>query len=242
MCKVSDFMLKLTDRSHPGRVRCNRLVIFSLVRLTRGSAISSNSDWTSSVLEGEVNRSILRLSTSGKEPSLKRWTQKKKKLRFISHVAERASHTEQSYSNRHFTSLQQWSLFAHSPQCVNTDKHHKLHAWKEILMYALSENSKLLCVLNDCTTIVVMAQFLSQGWWGGSFQRGIGMGDGTREEWEADDFKEWMWAGGSKRADCTWREICSRILAAWRSRWKWDFSSQRDISDNSTTLWGRSFC
>lgn len=58
-----------------------------------------------------------------------------------------------------------------------------------------------------------------------AWEKGAGKG-------KADYFKDWMWAGGSKHADCTWHEICSRILAAWQSRWKLDFSSLKDISDN----------
>lgn len=38
----------------------------------------------------------------------------------------------------------------------------------------------------------------------------------------ADYFKDPMWADGSKHADRTWCEICSRILAAPHSRWRWD--------------------
>lgn len=77
------------------------------------------------------------------------------------------------------------------------------------------------------------APVMSKDWWehsleGGkelAWEKGAGKG-------RADYFKDRMWAGGSKHADSTWCEIYSRILAAWRSRWKRDFSLLRDISDN----------
>lgn len=55
----------LVDWSRPIICReTDRLVIFSFVQLTPRSPISSSSNWTSSVFDGEVNRSILRFSTS----------------------------------------------------------------------------------------------------------------------------------------------------------------------------------
>lgn len=45
-----------------------------------------------------------------------------------------------------------------------------------------------------------------------AWEKGPGMG-------KADYFKDWMWASGSKHAECTWREISSRISAARLSRW-----------------------
>lgn len=43
-------------------------MIFSLVQLTPRSPISSSSNWTCSVFEGDVNRSILRLNTLREKP------------------------------------------------------------------------------------------------------------------------------------------------------------------------------
>lgn len=58
----------LKSSNHPQSVRHHWLVIFILVQLTPRSSISSSSNWTSSVVESEVNRSILRLSTQREEP------------------------------------------------------------------------------------------------------------------------------------------------------------------------------
>lgn len=95
-----------------------------------------------------------------------------------------------------------------------------------------SQNSALFST-KCCTTIANHAPVISRDWWehsleGGkelAWEKGAGKG-------RADYFKDRMWAGGSKHADSTWCEIYSRILAAWQSRWKRDFSLLKDISEN----------
>lgn len=140
--------------------------------------------------------------------------------------------------NWHFTSpcaersfvLVQLCLVSFQPAQSHTDT--EPCTWEGILLHVFITKLstipyKMLHNNHSCAPV------MSKDWWersleGGkelAWEKGAGKG-------RADYFKDRMWAGGSKHADSTWCEIYSRILAAWQSRWKRDFSLLKDISDN----------
>lgn len=120
---------------------------------------------------------------------------------------ESLSSTAPRYANSHVSVQKECvsvcvkiSLFW--PDC--THRNHgmirKLHTKNAWCMHLLP-NSALFSI-KRCTTTPVM----SRNWWEHSFE------GGKASAWEkgpgkgkADYFKEWMWAGGLKHADCTWQ-------------------------------------
>lgn len=113
--------------------------------------------------------------------------------------------------------LQLWLAFTHRnhsevQNCMLTRKSQCMR------LSQTSALSRIKC----CTTVEAMAH-LWAGTDGNTALREVLAWEKGPRKGKADYFKEWMWAGGSKHADCTWREIYSRILAAWQSRWRWDF-------------------
>lgn len=210
-------------------------MIFSLCQLTPKSLISSSSNWTSSMFKGEINKSILRSSTSRETP-----------LPWAKHKSQSTSHVHYWHwksmehklllckSNCHIFLCSKWCVY----QCKYLYCSFGLHVHTDIMAgFKLAYMSESWCMQYITKLITIQFKSLhnncsnapvtSGEWWEHSFEGGkVSAWEKGPGKGKADYFKDWMWASGSKHADCTWREIYSRILAARQSRWRWDFITE----------------
>lgn len=193
------------------------------------------------MFEGEANRSTPRLSTPREEP-LSRAEQKSRSTSHV-HFWHSPSNTGRCYVQTDISHLpvqkESRERRLYECKCFSLFRSARTHFARFRTAHMRgnpdvhsSQNSALFST-KCCTTIANHAPVISRDWWehsleGGkelAWEKGAGKG-------RADYFKDRMWAGGSKHADSTWCEIYSRILAAWQSRWKRDFSLLKDISEN----------
>jgi len=217
------------ERSPFSWVRRKRLVIFILVQLPPRSPISSSATRTSPVWEGETNRSMVRSKHLAGEALI---------LLPCRH-RESSRHSRRD-ANRHFISFCAAVNGVCVCVCVCVMFRITIQNCRRGNPYLrIGDNTQHYSVQQQKIAARQLQPCPSSPGGAGENKSSEGGKVSAREKrpWEGKTTsKDWMWAGGSKHAGWTYSEIYSVHLSR-QSRWKWDFSSLKEISDNWQTSW-----